>query len=108
MCIIAFNYLWLYINTQEVYSYSFITLHADSSAGSPLRNAKGRVFRPRYLNHGYLLILLSQPRPRREPRHSASFENIKRSSMVFSWEHFVADFNPDFVCTFHNNNNNGN
>ena len=81
MCIIAFNYLWLYINTQEVYSYTFVTLHTDRSAPTQC----GRVFRHRYLNHGYLLIycLLSQPRPRREPRHSASFKNIKRHTMGF-------------------------
>ena len=98
MCIIAFNYLWLYINTQEVYSYSFITLHTDRSAPTQC----GRVFR-------HIYYPLSQPRPRREPRHSASFENIKRQAMVFFfWEHSVADFNPDFVCTFHNNNNNNN
>ena len=32
---------------------------------------------------------------------TASFETIKHFIYSSFWEHFVADFNPDFVCSFH-------
>ena len=83
----------------DITSYvSFSTASTRSSGSHKLHHKYSRTSTTRHFYFNRIVRLWNSFPP---IDLSASFEAIKRYIYGIFWEHFVADFNPDFVCSFH-------